>query len=382
MRLIGIFSEEKEAHQFCHLLSEKGKIACSYEAFQDAETKKHVTRVWVENEEDFAVAHGLYERYRKNPQDFFTEEAPLVQHAPAPSDIPAQKKRFRIKVSLRPREVFSLTLTNFLLAVCVILFFWNGVQEVKMVDANGPLSLQLGLTPLEQVMVFDYPHAYDELKGTLETMPLKEAKDLKELPAQQQQKIEQIEKIPSWKGALAYFFEKKHDPSPPLFEKIRQGQVWRFFTPIVMHRGFLHILFNMAWLWILGRQIEERIGKKRLLFLILIVACITNTLQYFVSGPFFLGFSGVVVGMAGFIWMRQKVAPWEGYPLQKSTALFVLIFVLAMFALELFSFALQMFTQAELTANIANTAHIIGGLIGLFLGKLAFFSRIRNHEHP
>ena len=49
--------------------------------------------------------------------------------------------------------------------------------------------------------------------------------------------------------------------------------------------------------------------------------------------------------------------------------------VIAMFALELFSFAMQLFVRSELSANIANTAHIIGGLVGLALGRLPLFTR-------
>jgi GlpG protein len=93
------------------------------------------------------------------------------------------------------------------------------------------------------------------------------------------------------------------------------------------------------------------------------------------SGPYFLGFSGIVVGMAGFIWVRQKIAPWEGYPLQRNTALFLLLFVLAMFGLEVVTFILQMMSVIKIAPNIANTAHIVGGLAGMLLGKLSFFGR-------
>jgi len=93
------------------------------------------------------------------------------------------------------------------------------------------------------------------------------------------------------------------------------------------------------------------------------------------SGPDFLGFSGVVIGMAGFIWMRQRQAPWEGYPLQKATVMFILFFVAAMFALELLVFFLRLFNIGNLSASIANTAHIIGGLCGMVLGRFSFFSR-------
>ena len=36
---------------------------------------------------------------------------------------------------------------------------------------------------------------------------------------------------------------------------------------------------------------------------------------------------------------------------------------------------LNFFSLADLTPNIANTAHVVGGLVGAYLGRLNFFSR-------
>jgi GlpG protein len=385
MRLIGTFADEQEAYLFCTFLSKREQIPCDYEAFQDSETKKHAVRVWVEHDDDYVRAHAWYERFRENPQEFIiSEEAPLTAF-PVEADkemetIPNERKRFRIKVSIKPRQYFGLTLTNILLTVCVLLFLWDGMQQVRIVEEEGPLAVELALTPIEQVMVIDYPCAFGVLEQVLKKLPLKDVKEINELAPNQRKLIDDAEKIPYWKGFYEDLVawrkqEKETQGSPILFEKIREGEVWRFWSPILMHRGFLHILFNMAWLWILGKQIEERVGKWRMLLLIIISAFVSNVAQYFMSGPLFLGFSGVVVAMAGFIWNRQKVAPWEGYPLQRTTAFFVLLFVIAMFGLELFSFVLEFFTHGKLTANIANTAHIVGGLVGLGLGKLRFFAR-------
>src|SRR5690606_6121950 len=112
-----------------------------------------------------------------------------------------------------------------------------------------------------------------------------------------------------------------------------------------------------------------------ILTLIVIIGVISNIAQYIAGGAYFLGFSGVVVGLAGFIWIRQKKAPWEGYTMPRSTAMFLLFFVLAMFALELFSFLLQLFSSIQIVPYIANTAHIVGGLTGLLLGRIKFFAR-------
>jgi GlpG protein len=121
--------------------------------------------------------------------------------------------------------------------------------------------------------------------------------------------------------------------------------------------------------------VEERLSRFKLLFFILIVGVGSNVAQYLISGPYFLGFSGVVVGLVGFIWARQKLAPWEGYPLNRTTFIFVAIFVLGMFALEIISLLTAVIFAKELSANIANTAHIVGGLVGYLLGRTTFFSR-------
>jgi GlpG protein len=164
-------------------------------------------------------------------------------------------------------------------------------------------------------------------------------------------------------------------PKGTLFGKIRQGEFWRLITPVLLHGGWLHILFNMAWLFILGRQVEERLGKFRYLFLSLLIGVMSNVAQYLVSGPIFVGYSGIIVGLVGFIWMRQKRAPWEGYPLQRPVIIFVTVFVLAMLGLEVISMTLEFFHMKPGFANIANTAHVIGGIFGTLLGRLSLFER-------
>jgi GlpG protein len=130
----------------------------------------------------------------------------------------------------------------------------------------------------------------------------------------------------------------------------------------------------MIWLWVLGRPIEERIGTLRTILFTLVLGISTNTIQYLISGPLFLGYSGVIMGLAGFTWMRGRVAPWEGYPLNRSTAIFLAVFVLAMFSLQMASFLIQLFTDLPFILNIANAAHIGGGIFGALLGRLSFFS--------
>src|SRR5690606_11398310 len=39
------------------------------------------------------------------------------------------------------------------------------------------------------------------------------------------------------------------------FSDVTRGQIWRLVTPVFMHFGILHILFNMTWLMQLGSVI-------------------------------------------------------------------------------------------------------------------------------
>lgn len=39
-------------------------------------------------------------------------------------------------------------------------------------------------------------------------------------------------------------------------------QPWRLITYMFLHGGFFHLLFNMLWLWWMGRAVEERLGPR------------------------------------------------------------------------------------------------------------------------
>jgi GlpG protein len=375
MRLIGSLENEKLAEQFSSFLQKEG-IPNSYEPFKEPGAPQVHYRIWIQDEEDLDAAIQWLDYFRQNPDDerITSHVIPVSVSFPHPNE---KKEEIEMK---KERRGFALTLSNFILVLCVFLFIWNSTEEMKVVKEKGALALQIGLTPLQQELLFDYPYAFQVLEKSLEAYPLKSFKDLNELPPEAQEMFLKADAIPSWKGIFDVMLHWdsqgwKYLKTVPMFEKIKQGEVWRFFTPCLLHRDFLHILFNMAWLWILGKQIEDRLKKWKMVLLILIIGIVSNVVQYLISGPYFLGFSGVVVGMVGFIWMRQKKAPWEGYPLQKGIIVFMVVFVGSMFILEIFSLTLQLFSVTNLSANIANTAHIVGGLVGMLLGRFHFFAR-------
>ncbi|HSW87506.1 MAG TPA: rhomboid family intramembrane serine protease [Rhabdochlamydiaceae bacterium] len=386
MRLIGEFENEKEARDIYVFLNSHG-IRNSADTFSNPQTGKISHRVWILEEEDLQKATDLIANFRVDPnasKEAASQPAfisPPMHFNPQIEGPESKGHNWKINVDVKPRTtLFSLTLTNFVILVCAFIYLWNGMQEARIVKNKGPVAAEIGLTPLQETLLFDDPVQVTLIDQFIATYPLKDVKDIKDLPPDAKAELDKIQTYPSWKGVFDLFLHWNQTgwdyfTEVPLFEKIREGQVWRLFTPVLLHGGFLHILFNMAWVWYLGRQIEERAGKLRMGLMMIIIGILANVVQYLMSGPFFLGYSGIVVGMVGFIWMRQRIAPWEGYPLPRATVIFIIFFVGAMFVLELLSFFLQLFADVKFSPNIANTAHIVGGLLGMGLGKIPLFSR-------
>jgi GlpG protein len=143
----------------------------------------------------------------------------------------------------------------------------------------------------------------------------------------------------------------------PGLPEIRHGQIWRLFTPMFLHFGFLHIFFNMLMLRALGSMIEARKSSWMLLLLVLVIAGTSNLAQYRVSGPTFGGMSGVVYGLLGYVWMQGRFNPASKLSLEPQTVLFMI----AWFFLCLFG----------LVGHIANTVHAVGLIVGIVWGFLA-----------
>ncbi len=145
------------------------------------------------------------------------------------------------------------------------------------------------------------------------------------------------------------------DPSssPSAFVDIGRGQVWRLVTPVLLHGGFFHLLFNLYWMFYFGSQLEPRMGKLRFVMLLLLTAIVPNVLQASIVGPNFLGISGVVYGLFGYMLARRI----DGYMLSDFTIAILLVFLVLDF------------TPARMTeSNIAVWAHGGGFITGVVFG--------------
>ncbi|MFU8854402.1 rhomboid family intramembrane serine protease [Micromonospora sp. SL1-18] len=88
---------------------------------------------------------------------------------------------------------------------------------------------------------------------------------------------------------------------------IAHGEWYRLITSAFLHLlptqgtlGILHILFNLYWLWLLGRIVEERLGHLRFLAVYLLAAVGGSVMAFLVSPQqAVVGASGAVYGLAG-----------------------------------------------------------------------------------
>ncbi len=139
--------------------------------------------------------------------------------------------------------------------------------------------------------------------------------------------------------------------------EIRQGQIWRLFTPMFLHFGVLHLLFNMLWLRDLGSMIEARKGTWMLLLMVLVLAATSNVGEYLASGPRFGGMSGVVFGLLGYVWMQGRYNPTGGLAVHAQTVTMMIVW-----------FFLGV---SGVISHIANTAHAVGAIVGIVWGFVA-----------
>ena len=133
------------------------------------------------------------------------------------------------------------------------------------------------------------------------------------------------------------------------------AKMLRSLTPMLLHFGELHLVFNMMWLWYFGRQLEG--VQPRYLFIVVIIFCsfVGNTAQYLTSGyNNFGGMSGVVYGLVGYAWIVHSYMPRSH--LLINNKMFV-VFVIALIAMEVVA-----------SSWIASAAHLGGLVAGLVLG--------------
>ncbi|MEP7729135.1 rhomboid family intramembrane serine protease [Marinomonas primoryensis] len=157
-----------------------------------------------------------------------------------------------------------------------------------------------------------------------------------------------------------------------LSEVFSKGEYWRLFTPTLLHFSVLHIVFNTLWIWDIGRRIERRLGSILWSVGVLIIAIMSNALQYEISGyPLFGGLSGVVYGVIGFAWLLPLLNKRWPIIISKQLMIFFIVWL---------AVGYTPFPEMLGLGSIANTAHSIGLLTGLALG-VVYWIATKHRQH-
>ena len=300
MRMIGHLPEESGARMFSDYLYAQG-IENQVEAERDGRWA-----LWVHAEEQIADAEALLGQYHQNPAD--------PKYAVASKA--ARERRLRVQ-----KENESAQKRHFDAGK----IFPGGIRGVGFLTAiliviSVAVSLATGFGGNLEPVDWLYISRYDVIGGSFARL-----------------------------GGLP---------------EIRRGEFWRLVTPIFLHFGVFHILFNALNLWSLGTMIERRQSTRVLSALVLVIAVLSNLGQYLVSGPSFGGLSGVVYGLIGYIWLRGKFDPGSGLFLQSNIVTMCVVW--------------YFLCLVQIIPHVANTVHTIGFAVGLAWGYLSALWRRRS----
>lgn len=154
-----------------------------------------------------------------------------------------------------------------------------------------------------------------------------------------------------------------------LTETLTSGQVWRLLSPAFLHFGWMHLIFNLMWVWYFGRQVEALQGRRTLLMLLVVAGVLANLAQYATGTVLFGGMSGVVYALLGHVWLMSRRVPGSGFFVPQMLVVFML--------------GWMVFTMTDMAGlvgfgNVANEAHLGGLIVGLVTGWYYSARRLRS----
>ena len=153
--------------------------------------------------------------------------------------------------------------------------------------------------------------------------------------------------------------------------QIDQGQLWRFVTPIFIHIGLLHLLFNSYALWMVGPQVEKLYGSERFVILYVVTGVAGVFGSYFYHPQSIsAGASGAIFGLFGVLLVfgiryRRFIPPFFKRAVGTGVLPVILINLVIGFSVQ----------------AIDNSAHISGLLAGAVLAGVVPFQRPGEGTH-
>ena len=128
---------------------------------------------------------------------------------------------------------------------------------------------------------------------------------------------------------------------------------WRLVTAGFLHASFFHVLFNMVFIWFIGRSLEPAIGSARLVVAYM-AALLCGSFGVLLLEPesVAVGASGAAFGLLGTLIVEARARGID------------------LWSTGLIQIALLNFAFTFLVPNIAIGAHLFGFLGGLLVGVI------------
>ncbi|MFG0291493.1 MAG: rhomboid family intramembrane serine protease [Rhodopirellula sp. JB044] len=326
MRRIGNLPNQTQANRFCDYLQTQSIDAKSSSSDESAPAAATEHDIWIRHEQDVEKARELFARFQSDPQaseyDVSAEAARLRKER---SDQIAQKIAAQKKAQLRLGR--NTTQRG----------FGGGLGGPGQTPAIIPVTV--GVIALATIIGFVTNFSRVRIDP------------------------ERVEQSSGWTAynALTCVDALTYVRTGDAFASIKSGEVWRLFTPMLLHGSMMHLAFNMINLYILGGVVERIHGSWFYLVLLLICQAVATTTQIalpdWLEPPLAIGASGAVFGVFGFVWIRPKFQ--AGYPVEIPS--FNVKFMLG--------FLVLCFTP--IIPGIANGAHVGGLLAGMAIAAIA-----------
>jgi len=337
MRCIGTLVDEKQLETFVAFLVTKNISA-------HIERDGPEPRIWIKNEDDVATAQQLMTQFLAAPDapEFknVIEQAHEILRNEARKRTEARKLVKSYSAQLRFGPTYRAPLIFGLTVACVVLWiFQTFIANSNSVSREPPTERMLKSVQYRTLAFAAIPPA-----------------------------------------AMRQLQGLHHDDLQIRAYNILRGEVWRLVTPIFIHFGVAHLVFNLLALYQLGRVLENRYGTVYVGLSILAIAVISNVLQAVtpanIGGSPILGFegalggwgvsmfggiSGVVFGLLGMAWMKSRFDWSAGFYVPRS----VVIWAIAWFLL-----GVSPLDEMLLHCSMANWAHGAGLVVGVIIGYL------------
>lgn len=354
MRFIGSLSDPKQLETFvAYLVTKKIPVHIERESGDP--------KIWVKNEDDVAAAQQILAKFTADPThgEFQNsiEQANEILRAEAKKRTEVKKLVKSFSGQMRIGPTYRAPLTTALTTLCVVLWMLQTFSADPRTAAQGSSIERMLRSTLFKTLSFTAipPPA---LRETIERYR-----------AESQTQTINPEVL---RGLLV---EHQDDLQLRAYNLAR-GEVWRLVTPIFIHFGVAHLIFNLLALYQLGRVLEHRYGTFFLAWTTVVIAAISNFLQS--AAPvqlggspitvfdqwglsLFGGISGVVFGLLGLAWMKSRFDWSAGFYIPRSAIIWGVAWILL---------GVSDLDERLLGASMANWAHGAGFVLGVILGYL------------